>query len=162
MTLFFPQNWNSDFGFTNLQCNELRKTSALPYTIVTKPSRKRKVEVDQGTAVKCPRLCRKRKQQGDTQVNPYKQTRLGEDQEEVLFGLLILEMHDALALNATIVLIFNHITSPCNLGQFGSPIQRIAWCVDCSKYPSLGALGYQSHPRYGLLRRSCRISTLSR
>jgi hypothetical protein len=70
--------------------------------VLLRPSRKRKAEYDHVTVVKRPRICNKRKREDNiTILTPFKRTRLDEDQEEILYGLRILEMHDAACHDAT-------------------------------------------------------------
>jgi hypothetical protein len=67
--------------------------------VLLRPSRKtqkRKAGDYPVTEVKRRRICRKRKREDNaTNVDPFKRTRLGEDQEEILYVLRIIEDHDA-------------------------------------------------------------------
>jgi hypothetical protein len=70
--------------------------------VLLRPSRKRKAEYDHVTVVKRPRICNKRKREENITIHtPFKRTRLDEDQEEILYGLRILELHDAACHDAT-------------------------------------------------------------
>jgi hypothetical protein len=139
------------------------KPPLYPTQAPTKASRKRKAEANQGTAVKRPRLCRKRKQQDDKAkvINPYKRTRLGEDQEEVLFGLLVLEMHDASELKCHDSTDFQPNVQSLHLGSIWLPDSTHGLVRRSLRLSQLGST-WISHPKHGFLRISCRISTSSR
>lgn len=139
------------------------KPPLYPRQVPTKASRKRKAEASQGIAVKRPKLCRKRKQQDDKAkvINPHKRTRLGEDQEEVLFGLLVLEMHDVSELICYDSIDFQPNVQSLHLGSIWLPDSTHGLVSQSLRLSHLGST-WISHPKYGVLRRSCRISTSSR
>jgi hypothetical protein len=139
--------------------------------VIHMPSRKRKAEDHQVTVVKRSRLCynRKRKREDNIAiVPPFKRTRLGEDQEEMLFGLRILKKHDA-----TDIVCHNATDSSCHdftdiekkvqtkhLGSIWFPHATYGLVRRSLRVSQLGST-WVSHPKYGLLRRSGRISASS-
>jgi hypothetical protein len=117
-------------------------------------------------AVKRPRICHEQKREDETiNVNSFKQTRLGEDQEEILYGLCILEGHDAADIvchDATDIVGHDSTNietkvKPSHLGHIWFPHSTHGLVRQLLRVSQLGST-WSSHPKHGLLRRSGRIS----
>jgi hypothetical protein len=136
--------------------------------VLIRPSRKRKAEYDHVTVVKRPRRCnRKRKREDNiTILTPFKRTRLDEDQEEVPYGLRILEMHDAACHDATDTICLDDTDSirldatdtKC-LDATDSVCDDTADIQTKVKSSHLGSIWFP-HTSFGLVRRSLRVSKL--
>jgi hypothetical protein len=146
-------------------------------------SRKRKAEDDQVTVVKRLRLSnRKRKREDNLPI--FQRTRLGADQEEILYGLRILEIHDAachdatdtICLDATDTVFLDAIDSVCHettdidieakvktshLGSIWFPHSKFGLVRRSVRVSQLGST-WVPHPKHGLLRRSGIISASSK
>jgi hypothetical protein len=131
------------------------KEGGLPRT-----SQKRKAETDLIMAVKRLRLCYnlKRKREDNSAImSSFKRTRLDEDQEEVLFGLYILETHDSSVSTCHDADIdTGEKVKSSHLGSIWFPHSLNGMVRRSQRLFQLGST-WISHPKYGLLRRSSRI-----
>jgi hypothetical protein len=133
--------------------------------------------------VKRPRICNKRKREDNiSTLTPFKRTRLDEDQEEVLYGLRILEMHDAACHDATDNMCPDATDTTCldatesacddtvdietkvktsHLGSIWFPHSSFRLVRRSLRVSKLGS-SWVAHPKHGLLRRSGRIAASSK
>lgn len=144
--------------------------------VLIRPSRKRKAEYDHVTVVKRPRLCNRKRKREDNIIilTPFKRTRLDEDQEEVPYGLRILEMHDAACHDATDTICPDATDTICLDDTDSIRLDATdTKCLDATdsvcddtadiqtkvKSSHLGSIWFP-HTSFGLVRRSLRVSKL--